>query len=121
VTVEVARPSVVVQRREFVRVGAERPAAVERLDSADEPWETTTLDLSGSGVRLALPSSALDVDELVRVSIELPEGDPVVAIARVTRSEDRAVSVLFEKIPFSQRERIVRYVFERLRAGARVA
>ena len=119
--VELVQAPVVIQRREFVRTGAELPALVEPLDGSRDPDETTTLDVGGGGVMLKLRSSDFAVGEPVRVAVELPGQEPVVAIGRVSRSEDEAVSVAFERIPWRERERLIGFVFSRLRSATRVS
>jgi hypothetical protein len=108
-----------VQRREHVRASAELPLLVDGLDV---PGSATgqTVDVGGGGARLGLRGHTLSRDDLVRVEIELPEGEPVEATARVVRVYGDDVSVEFRGIAWGERERLIRFVFARLRAGARV-
>src|SRR4051794_28518757 len=67
-----------IQRREFVRVAAHIDVTVHGVDE-EVGGETTTLDLSGSGMRIAdkfnLP---LGID--VRIVLQLPDGPPMSAL-----------------------------------------
>jgi PilZ domain len=108
-----------VQRREHVRASAELPVVVESLDM---PGATAgrTIDAGGGGARLELPRHELSRDDLVRIELELPDGEPVEASARVVRVYGDDVSVEFRGIAWGERERLIRFVFARLRSGARI-
>jgi hypothetical protein len=102
-----------IQRREFVRVAAHLDVTVAGVDE-DVGGETTTLDLSGSGMRIVdkfnLP---LGID--VRIALQLPPGPPLTALGRVVRvgSEEDQKGVRFDSIPRADEDRLMRYIRDR--------
>jgi hypothetical protein len=102
-----------IQRREYVRVAAHLEVTVRGID---EPigGETSTLDVSGSGIRIAdkwrLP---LGLD--VRVELKLPEGPPLSALGRVVRagSEEDQKGIRLDGVGRSDEDRLMRYIRDR--------
>jgi PilZ domain len=121
VVAEIVQRPALVQRREFVRVAATLPSLLEAIGEDGEPEEGTTIDLSGGGAMLRLRGGRAAAGDAVRVAFELPEEPPVVAIGRVSRSDRDMLSMAFDRIPPSDRERLIRFVFSRLRAVGKVA
>lgn len=104
----------VTQRRAFVRVRA--PQGVT-LDVGQGEQHVQTLDLSGGGMLLT-GDHALEPDQVVRFTIGLADGlAPVEGVARVVRVEDpRQCALAFEQISESDRDRLIRFVFDCMRA-----
>jgi c-di-GMP-binding flagellar brake protein YcgR len=98
------------QRRGFVRVDAMLPVEVERPD-AGAPLRGTTLDVSGGGMRAAIPARLHD-GESVRATIELPDDLCVNCVASTIRAVGTEVYAFeFEEIATADRERLIRFVF----------
>lgn len=102
-----------IQRREFVRVAAHLDVTVHAVDS-DLGGETTTLDVSGSGMRITdkwhLP---LGLD--VRVELKLPDGPPLSMLGRVVRlgaAEDEK-GIRFDGVARADEDRLMRYIRDR--------
>jgi hypothetical protein len=111
------------QRREWARAEAVRPAKVEPVGDPEHAIETWTLDLSAGGVRLAGPKG-LEVGTRIALRIRLDDQREVVvqATAEVARETDAGhVGVRIEEIAEADRERLVRFVFEQQRQALRLA
>jgi hypothetical protein len=112
-----------IQRREFVRVAAHLDVSVRGIDE-DLGGDTTTLDVSGSGMRITdkwhLPMG-LDV----RVELKLPDGPPLSVLGRVVRTgaEEDQKGIRFDSIQRADEDRLMRYIRDRevqaLRASRR--
>lgn len=104
----------VVQRRAFVRVPAPLRVALSEVDAGQRVY---TVDLSGGGMLLT-GAPALQIDDLVGFEISLGRDQPPVAgVARVVRVDDDGRRGLrFEELDETLRERLIKYVFECLRA-----
>ncbi len=116
-------PAEVAQRREHVRVAAPLHATVEPADGSRPPLHTFTVDLSGAGVLLA-GAGPVERGDLVSVTVRVPGGGEPVAAASsrvVRRGATGHVAVAFGGLARADRERIVRYVFERQREERRAA
>lgn len=99
----------IVQRRDHVRI--ESLIEVEITQAASVPVRTTTIDLSGGGMRAVVPLY-LDVGEHVKVVLELPEQEPLEAVARVIRgSEAAGYAFGWVEIDPAEHERLIRFVF----------
>jgi hypothetical protein len=102
-----------IQRREFVRVAAHLDVTVKGIDEA-VGGETTTLDLSGSGMRIQdkfnLP---LGID--VRIELQMPGGPPLTALGRVVRvgSEADQKGIRFDSVSRADEDRLMRYIRDR--------
>jgi hypothetical protein len=102
-----------IQRREFVRVAAHLDVTIQGIDD-DVGGETTTLDLSCRGMRIAdkfnLP---LGID--VRIELALPDGPPLSALGRVVRvgSDSDQKGVRFDSVSRADEDRLMRYIRDR--------
>jgi hypothetical protein len=102
-----------IQRREFVRVATHLDVTVHGVDE-EVGGETTTLDLSISGMRVTdkfnLP---LGID--VRIELKLPDGPPLSALGRVVRvgSEDDQKGIRFDSVSRADEDRLMRYIRDR--------
>jgi hypothetical protein len=102
-----------IQRREFVRVAAHLDVSIRGVDE-DVGGETTTLDVSGSGMRISdkfeLP---LGID--VRIELKLPDGPPLSALGRVVRvgSEEDQKGIRFDSVSRADEDRLMRYIRDR--------
>lgn len=118
-TVELAGDPVVQQRREHVRA-----SAFLDLDVAPpalwKPVQGITLDVSGGGVRAHLPAE-LELEVATRLTLHVPDDAPIPLMARaVRRAEDESLGMQFELIAPPDRERLIRFVFARLRNAVHV-
>jgi PilZ domain len=102
-----------IQRREFVRVATHLDVTVHGVDE-EVGGETTTLDLSISGMRVTdkfnLP---LGID--VRIELKLPDGPPLSALGRVVRvgSEEDQKGIRFDSVSRADEDRLMRYIRDR--------
>ena len=107
-----------IQRRGFARVEAEVPVSVS-IDDVTPPVTVDSIDLSGSGARLQNPDEGdhLEVGRMVWLEISISGGDqPIQARGTVLRElEDGSKGVHFDYIPEIDRDRLVRFLFERQR------
>jgi PilZ domain-containing protein len=107
----------VIQRRQFVRVHASREV---RIDSPPlhAPRASHTVDISGGGMLLA-EASHLSIGDMVRFEVRFGESDiPAEGVARVVRIDsDGRRGLRFETINEDDRQRLIRYVFELMRAA----
>ena len=112
------------QRREFVRVIAAKRVVLED-DEGEVLADALTVDISGGGLRVQLPRSA-ELPGEGRVFFSLFLGatdydDQVTGTAEIVdRRPDNQVALAFEHIARSDRERLIRFVFERQRVALRV-
>ncbi|MEZ5101918.1 MAG: PilZ domain-containing protein [Thermoleophilia bacterium] len=118
-TIELASDPVVQQRREHVRA-----SAFLDLDIAPpelwKPVQGITLDVSGGGVRAHLPAD-LELDASTRLTLHVPDDAPIAMLARVVRrADDDSLGMQFELIAPPDRERLIRFVFARLRNAVHV-
>jgi hypothetical protein len=116
VVAELTGDAELVQRRDHVRTDALVRLAIKPLEPHPDkqPSIGATLDLAGGGLRARVPRW-LEENELVHVRVLLDD-EEIAALARVVRRiDDDTVALSFEHIPMSERERIVRHVFKRLR------
>jgi c-di-GMP-binding flagellar brake protein YcgR len=102
-----------IQRREFVRIPAILDVSVNGID---EPvgGDTTTRDVSGSGIQIADPwNLALGLD--VRVVLHLPDGEPLRSLGRVVRAgaEDDQKGIRLDGLARADEDRLMRYIRER--------
>jgi PilZ domain len=113
----VAEPQLI-QRRGFARVDVEVPVKVE-IDDVTPAVVVDSLDLSGSGARLRNPEEGehLEVGRMVWLEISISGADePIQARGTVLRElEDGSKGVHFDYIPEHDRDRLVRFLFERQR------
>ena len=108
----------VIQRRQFVRIDTTTAVTLTRADGRTE--QTHTVNLSGAGLLLGGPAD-LQMDERVKLDIEVGEDEPVVhAGGRVVRDTAAGKGVRIEMIEEGDRERLIHFVFERQRTEPRV-
>jgi hypothetical protein len=106
------------QRREFVRAKSARRVKLTLLGTK-LPVEGMTVDVSGGGLRVQALATKLPVGANVDVWLDLPE-EPLEAKAQVLRHQGlMAVVLRFTEIDENERQRVVRHVFDQLRASAR--
>jgi hypothetical protein len=109
----------VLQKREYVRVKANRPVLVY-LGANNLPVQSYTVDLSGGGLLIAGPDM-LEIGEEVQFQLTLDSASaPIVGMGAVVRSDvkgHRAIS--FSKISDLERRRLVKFIFECQRAERR--
>jgi c-di-GMP-binding flagellar brake protein YcgR len=109
---EVAAPRELIQRREFARVDALLQVTVASGIAA------SAVNISGSGVVLSA-RDGLAPDAAIDLTLWLAPHEPPIAISgRVIRQvgeDTRHWAVHFEHVHEADRERIVRFVFERQR------
>jgi hypothetical protein len=103
-----------IQRREFVRVATHLDVSVHGIDE-DVGGETTTLDVSGSGMRIA-DKFKLPMGIDVRIELKLPDGAaPLTALGRVVRvgfDEDQK-GIRFDSVSRADEDRLMRYIRDR--------
>ena len=102
-----------IQRREFVRVAAHLDVTIRGVDE-DVGGETTTLDLSCRGMRIADKFSLpLEID--VRIVLQLPDGPPLEALGRVVRvgSDEDQKGIRFDSVSRPDEDRLMRYIRDR--------
>jgi hypothetical protein len=111
-----------VQRRSFVRVSAVVPIKVISLEKGVSAGETTTLNVSGSGVLIAdkwrLP---LGIDVRLELQIEAG-GPPLRALGRVVRyASETEKGIRIEDMARADEDRLIKFIRERERAELRLA
>ena len=105
----------VTQRREFVRV-----PSLQDVVLGNEPGraklDTKAIDLSGGGMLLS-GAGGLELDSTVRFSLDLGAGArEIEGRARVVRADEKGRRALvFEQIAKHDRQRLIRFLFERQR------
>jgi hypothetical protein len=102
------------QRRSFVRVTAPQPVAVDTGD--DDAARAHTVDVSGGGM-LLVGVDELRPDQTVHFKMTLgADEEPVHGMGRVVRiRDDGKRAVVFEEISDEDRQRLIRFVFDRMR------
>ena len=111
-----------VQRRNFVRVSAVVPINIISLEKGVTAGETTTLNVSGSGV-LVRDKWRLPLGVDVRIEITLEEGaEPIRALGRVVRfSAEDEKGIRIEDMSRIDEDRLIKFIRERERAELRLA
>lgn len=106
----------IVQRREFVRVdGAQRVEVQSDGDSG--AVKTHAIDVSGGGMLLS-GADRLELDAEIRFRLELDDELPIEGRARVIRADGaERRAVVFEQIDEADRQRLIRFIFDRQRAA----
>ncbi|MBM3676989.1 MAG: PilZ domain-containing protein [Actinobacteria bacterium] len=96
------------QRRTFVRTPA--LLELEILTTTGAVVRGVGMDLSATGIRAKIGGS-FAVGNRVRVTIRLPDDDPVDVIAEIVRRESASVAGLgFVELTHHDRDRIARYI-----------
>ncbi|HWE09022.1 MAG TPA: PilZ domain-containing protein [Solirubrobacteraceae bacterium] len=113
---EAAGEADVSQRRSFVRVTAPQAVTLETEDTGERVAHT--VDVSGGGMLLT-GAEALEPDQHVRFAMALGQSDaPIEGLARVVRiRDDGKRALVFEAIDDEDRQRLIRFVFECMRAA----
>jgi hypothetical protein len=111
-----------VQRRNFVRVDAVVPIKIISLEKGVTAGETTTLNVSGSGVlvrdKWRLP---LGVDVRLEITLE-PGAEPIRALGRNVRfSSEEEKGIRIEDMSRTDEDRLIKFIRERERAELRLA
>lgn len=108
----------VVQRRDYVRANTVVDVVVTPLDGLTMPARGLTIDVSGGGLQASLPGLDVDVEDRVRIELDLPDEPGVEAEARVTRVPGSdTFCFVFEQIDPREQERLIKFVFQRLRGS----
>jgi PilZ domain len=107
----------VLQRRDYVRVRAPQVVTLT-ADLVGEPLSTYAVDLSGGGMLLTA-AKGLKPGAQVRFGIDLnDEQAPIEGSGRVVRiSDDGELALVFDQISTIERQRLIRFVFECMRAA----
>jgi c-di-GMP-binding flagellar brake protein YcgR len=121
-TITVAGDAERVQRRNFVRIGAVVPIKIISLEKGVTAGETTTLNVSGSGV-LVKDKWRLPLGVDVRLEITLEEGaEPIRALGRVVRfSAEDEKGIRIDDMSRADEDRLIKFIRERERAELRLA
>jgi c-di-GMP-binding flagellar brake protein YcgR len=111
-----------VQRRSFVRMPAILPIKVISLEKGVKAGDTTTINVSGSGV-LIKDKWRLPMGIDVRIELQLePGGEPLRALARVVRYQsEEEKGIRIEDMARTDEDRLIKFIRERERAELRVA
>jgi c-di-GMP-binding flagellar brake protein YcgR len=111
-----------VQRRNFVRMAAVLPIKVISLEKGVKAGDTTTVNVSGSGV-LIKDKWRLPMGIDVRLELQLePGGEPLRALGRVVRySSEDAKGIRIDDMTATDEDRLIKFIRERERAELRVA
>lgn len=113
--IELVGETEVLQRRNYVRVRAMLPIALMRPDS-DYGCDGLSIDVGGGGVRVKSPQIAPAIGDELELKISLGDGTTVPALASVVLAlQQRTYAFAFEKIRPAHRERLIQFVFNRLR------
>jgi PilZ domain-containing protein len=112
---EVSAEPEVTQRREFFRVPSVQNVVLGG-EAGTAKIDGKAIDLSGGGMLLS-GAGGLELDSVVRFSLDLGEGAPEIeGKARVVRSDEEGRRALvFEQISKDDRQRLIHFVFERQR------
>ena len=107
----------VIQRRQFVRVHASREVTIDS-PPLYAPRASHTVDISGGGMLLS-DAHHLRIGDIVRFEFRFGENEPPAeGVARVVRIDSGGRRGLrFESINEEDRQRLIRYVFELMRAA----
>jgi hypothetical protein len=109
----------VVQEREYVRVQAARPMLVSS-GASQGAIQTYSVDLSGSGILLAGPST-LKIGEQIQFRLTTtPGAAPIAGTATVVRTDSQGHrAIRFDEIDAGDQRRLVRFIFDCQRAERR--
>lgn len=117
-----------VQRRNYARVDAVLDVEIEKLPSKGEKVKIygITKNISGGGMLISIRGngdllSLIRKDDFLEVSFKIPTWkDPIYAISKVVREDvkvrdSKDIAIAFVSINEKNRDRIVKFVFERQR------
>lgn len=110
----------IVQRRQYVRVVAAQRVVLHDLEG-ELVVDTFAVNISGGGMLLSTPRD-LELHKETRVKFILylrDDDEPITGIGMICRIEaaEERVAIMFEEISRRDRERTIRFVFERQRAA----
>ena len=115
-----------IQRRNFVRLDAKLAVTLHKVDEnfapIGESFAGTTVDISGGGSMFGC-STLLHMGEVLESAVYLSENETVKAIGRVVRFVENpsalrnkySAGLEFTVIEESERDKIIRYIFNRQR------
>ncbi|ADG82372.1 flagellar brake protein [Thermincola potens] len=115
-----------VQRRNFVRIDAKIPMTFcllkENLEKNSDFYYATTIDISGGGIMFST-ENPLHLGDLLEIHMAFPDGVNVLAIGKVVRvikngqgdQQMYSVGIEFNIIEESERDKIIRYIFNQQR------
>jgi hypothetical protein len=110
----------VIQRRDTVRVPAVMAATLSKLGGTPRSAETTTLNVSSTGVLVRDPLG-LELGARVRVLIAMEDGEPLAVDGHVVRELGSEKGIHIDTISRSDQTRLSRLIAERQRAELRIA
>jgi hypothetical protein len=115
----IADEAEVVQRREFVRVETVAPVELATTEGI-KALDACAIDISGGGMLLSGTEKLdLELDAEVRFRLDVgTDAPPIEGHARVVRSDGEGRrGLVFDEISSADRQRLIRFVFERQRAA----
>ncbi|WP_249871884.1 flagellar brake protein [Oceanobacillus saliphilus] len=114
-----------IQRREYVRIETSLDIAVHSVDNQFHPFATVTFDISGGGLAVIVPTSTqLEIGQKTDIWLPLPMqnqeyhyvyGQTEIVLIRELNTRMNMVSLKFISISNSDRQKIVRFCFEKQR------
>jgi hypothetical protein len=109
-----------IQRREFVRLTA--PQRVTLDDLAGLVVDTHSVNISGGGMLISGKEPRLALETTLRFSLDLgSRHEPVVGVGKVVRAaEDDQLGIVFTEISDLDRDRLIRFIFDRQRRALAV-
>lgn len=108
-----------IQRRCYFRLEVKRGVLYRRVDEEWEPAEdfkkTTTIDISGGGIKMVLPED-LSNDIILELKLDIPEVKGVPIISKLIRSyelpDGKAAGIKFIDINHRTRDAIMGWLFD---------
>ncbi len=104
-----------IQRRDYFRIDVNKGIKYRRVDEDEEYRETTTADISGGGVKMAV-NEKLENDTIVEVKLDIPGLKEIPLQARVVNQYNlpggRAVGIEFTDINIKQQDIIIGWMFD---------
>ncbi|MGO9791321.1 MAG: flagellar brake protein [Solirubrobacteraceae bacterium] len=109
-----------IQRREFVRVIA--PQRVRLDDLAGLVVNSHSVNISGGGMLVSSKDPPLAIQTTLQFSLDLgPRQTPVIGTGEVVRTaEDDQFGIVFTEISDLDRDRLIRFIFDRQRRALAV-
>ncbi|WP_337020382.1 flagellar brake protein [Oceanobacillus massiliensis] len=114
-----------IQRREYVRIETSVDIAVHSADKLFAPFTTVTSDISGGGMAIVVPKNIqLEINSKADVWLPLPMqnseyhyvyGQTEIVLIREVNNRVNLVSLKFNSIGQADRQKIVRFCFEKQR------